>query len=80
MLKLACCLWMYFKSPLPNYDCCNFLQHAPELVISFLTSILCLGNILSVITGGLDSKLVMWDFSKGRPYKIVDFGIYVLYC
>ncbi|KAK9267650.1 hypothetical protein L1049_010081 [Liquidambar formosana] len=27
-----------------------------------------------VITGGLDSKLVMWDFSKGRPYKIVDFS------
>uniref|UniRef100_A0A5B7AZL6 Putative cellulose synthase A catalytic subunit 8 n=1 Tax=Davidia involucrata TaxID=16924 RepID=A0A5B7AZL6_DAVIN len=28
-----------------------------------------------VITGGLDSKLVIWDFSKGRPYKIVDFGV-----
>ncbi|KAL5576956.1 hypothetical protein UlMin_018655 [Ulmus minor] len=28
-----------------------------------------------VISGGLDSKLVMWDFSKGRPYKIVDFGL-----
>ncbi|XP_057998377.1 uncharacterized protein LOC131177435 [Hevea brasiliensis] len=28
-----------------------------------------------VITGGLDSKLVMWDFSKGRPIKIVDFGV-----
>lgn len=28
-----------------------------------------------VITGGLDSKLVMWDFSKGRPYKIMDFGL-----
>lgn len=27
-----------------------------------------------VITGGLDSKLVMWDFSKGRRLKIVDFG------
>ncbi|KAM7524900.1 hypothetical protein LguiA_014802 [Lonicera macranthoides] len=27
-----------------------------------------------VITGGLDSKLVMWDFSKGRPNKILDFG------
>ncbi|XAR59275.1 hypothetical protein NMG60_11015023 [Bertholletia excelsa] len=26
------------------------------------------------ITGGFDSKLVMWDFSKGRPYKILDFG------
>nr|POE64060.1 hypothetical protein CFP56_34412 [Quercus suber] len=23
---------------------------------------------------GLDSKLITWDFSKGRPYKIVDFG------
>ncbi|XP_052182516.1 uncharacterized protein LOC127795102 isoform X2 [Diospyros lotus] len=28
-----------------------------------------------VITGGLDSKLVMWDFSKGRPYKVLDFGV-----
>ncbi|CAN1150103.1 WD repeat-containing protein 53 [Linum perenne] len=28
-----------------------------------------------VITGGLDSKLIMWDFSKGRPIKIVDFGL-----
>ncbi|KAL7129841.1 hypothetical protein ABFS83_13G094500 [Erythranthe nasuta] len=28
-----------------------------------------------VITGGLDSKLVMWDFSKGRPKTIMDFGI-----
>ncbi|XP_010246447.1 PREDICTED: WD repeat-containing protein 53 isoform X2 [Nelumbo nucifera] len=28
-----------------------------------------------VITGGLDAKLVMWDFSKGRPHKIVDFGM-----
>ncbi|KDP21124.1 hypothetical protein JCGZ_21595 [Jatropha curcas] len=28
-----------------------------------------------VITGGLDSKLVMWDFSRGRPLKIVDFGL-----
>ncbi|XP_051126211.1 uncharacterized protein LOC127248082 isoform X2 [Andrographis paniculata] len=27
-----------------------------------------------VITGGLDSKLVMWDFSKGRPNKIMDLG------
>ncbi|KAL0305602.1 UNVERIFIED_CONTAM: hypothetical protein Sradi_5977500 [Sesamum radiatum] len=27
-----------------------------------------------VITGGLDSKLVMWDFSRGRPNKIMDFG------
>ncbi|KAL6226690.1 PREDICTED: WD repeat-containing protein 53-like [Fragaria vesca subsp. vesca] len=28
-----------------------------------------------VITGGLDSKLVMWDFSKGRPNKIINFGL-----
>ncbi|KAI7984644.1 hypothetical protein LOK49_LG15G02589 [Camellia lanceoleosa] len=28
-----------------------------------------------VITGGLDSKLVMWDFSKGSPQKLVDFGV-----
>ena len=34
---------------------------------------LCFGCSV-VISGGLDSKLVMWDFSKGRPYKIVDFG------
>ncbi|KAK2975162.1 hypothetical protein RJ640_017375, partial [Escallonia rubra] len=31
--------------------------------------------LFAVITGGLDSKLVMWDFSKGRPCKILDFGI-----
>ncbi|KAL0398441.1 UNVERIFIED_CONTAM: hypothetical protein Sradi_2187400 [Sesamum radiatum] len=30
--------------------------------------------LIAVITGGLDSKLVMWDFSKGRPNKIMDFG------
>ncbi|XWS19728.1 hypothetical protein CRYUN_Cryun31cG0041200 [Craigia yunnanensis] len=28
-----------------------------------------------VITGGLDSKLITWDFSKGRPSKILDFGL-----
>ncbi|VVB08085.1 unnamed protein product [Arabis nemorensis] len=27
-----------------------------------------------VLTGGLDSKLVLWDFSKGRSQKIIDFG------
>ncbi|RZC54332.1 hypothetical protein C5167_013202 [Papaver somniferum] len=27
-----------------------------------------------VITGGLDAKLMMWDFSKGRQCKIVDFA------
>ncbi|PON87256.1 Guanine nucleotide-binding protein, beta subunit [Trema orientale] len=32
--------------------------------------------VRSVISGGLDSKLVIWDFSKGRPYKIVDFGLH----
>ncbi|XP_071726526.1 uncharacterized protein [Rutidosis leptorrhynchoides] len=29
-----------------------------------------------VITGGLDSKLIMWDFSKGRPFKVMDLGKY----
>jgi hypothetical protein len=33
--------------------------------------------MLAVITGGLDAKLVMWDFSKGRPYKILDFSMYL---
>ncbi|EOY27950.1 Transducin/WD40 repeat-like superfamily protein isoform 3 [Theobroma cacao] len=28
-----------------------------------------------VITGGLDTKLITWDFSKGRPSKIVDLGL-----
>ncbi|XP_044494916.1 WD repeat-containing protein 53 [Mangifera indica] len=28
-----------------------------------------------VITGGLDSKLVMWDFSRGHLLKIIDFGL-----
>ncbi|KAE8674243.1 Transducin/WD40 repeat-like superfamily protein isoform 3 [Hibiscus syriacus] len=28
-----------------------------------------------VITGGLDSKLITWDLSKGPPLKIVDFGL-----
>ncbi|KAF2309561.1 hypothetical protein GH714_003822 [Hevea brasiliensis] len=37
--------------------------------------ILTTSTILAVITGGLDSKLVMWDFSNGRPIKIVDFGL-----
>ncbi|PWA71151.1 transducin/WD40 repeat-like superfamily protein [Artemisia annua] len=27
-----------------------------------------------VITGGLDSKLIMWDFSKGKPFKVMDLG------
>lgn len=27
-----------------------------------------------VITGGLDSRLMMWDFSKGRPFRTIDFG------
>ncbi|CAN8245991.1 unnamed protein product [Cochlearia groenlandica] len=27
-----------------------------------------------VVTGGLDSKLVLWDFSKGRSQKVIDFG------
>ncbi|KAI9076432.1 hypothetical protein K1719_041579 [Acacia pycnantha] len=28
-----------------------------------------------VISGGLDSKLLMWDFSKGRSYEVMDFGL-----
>ncbi|KAK7247185.1 hypothetical protein RIF29_42062 [Crotalaria pallida] len=28
-----------------------------------------------VISGGLDSTLLMWDFSKGRPNKVADFGL-----
>ncbi|ONK80454.1 uncharacterized protein A4U43_C01F17880, partial [Asparagus officinalis] len=28
----------------------------------------------SAITGGLDSKLAMWDFSRGRAYKVKDYG------
>ncbi|XP_050935714.1 cellulose synthase A catalytic subunit 8 [UDP-forming] [Cucumis melo] len=28
-----------------------------------------------VITGGLDSKLIMWDFSRGRPIQVLDFDI-----
>ncbi|GAB2231317.1 hypothetical protein Droror1_Dr00010323 [Drosera rotundifolia] len=28
-----------------------------------------------VISGGLDSKLVMWEFSRGRAYHVLDFGI-----
>ncbi|KAJ1426142.1 WD40-repeat-containing domain [Sesbania bispinosa] len=27
-----------------------------------------------VITGGIDSKLAFWNFTKGRPYELVDFG------
>ncbi|XP_017414671.1 cellulose synthase A catalytic subunit 8 [UDP-forming] [Vigna angularis] len=29
-----------------------------------------------VISGGLDSMLMLWDFSKGRPYKVVDFATF----
>ncbi|KAL9257760.1 WD repeat-containing protein [Drosera capensis] len=32
-------------------------------------------TLRTVISGGLDSKLVMWDFSRGRPYHALDFGI-----
>ncbi|GMN43511.1 hypothetical protein TIFTF001_012706 [Ficus carica] len=31
---------------------------------------------MNSVSGGLDSKLVMWDFSKGRPHKIVDFALH----
>ncbi|PNY02761.1 WD repeat-containing protein 53-like, partial [Trifolium pratense] len=27
-----------------------------------------------VISGGLDSTLVLWEFSKARPYKVLNFG------
>ncbi|KAJ8761834.1 hypothetical protein K2173_005406 [Erythroxylum novogranatense] len=33
-----------------------------------------------VITGGLDSKLVVWDFSKGRVLKILDFDLLETNC
>nr|AAT64027.1 putative G-protein beta [Gossypium hirsutum] len=29
----------------------------------------------TIVTGGLDSKFIIWDFSKGCPSKIVDFGL-----
>ncbi|XP_072964322.1 uncharacterized protein [Typha angustifolia] len=29
----------------------------------------------TAITGGLDSKLIMWDFSKGRQLCVIDYGI-----
>ncbi|KAG1330225.1 putative WD repeat-containing protein 53 [Cocos nucifera] len=29
----------------------------------------------AAITGGLDSKLAMWDFSKGRPSNVIDYGM-----
>ncbi|KAF5949249.1 hypothetical protein HYC85_011242 [Camellia sinensis] len=38
-----------------------------------LSGLVCVWCCVAVITGGLDSKLVMWDFSKGRPQKLVDF-------
>ncbi|KAG9448210.1 hypothetical protein H6P81_014338 [Aristolochia fimbriata] len=28
-----------------------------------------------VVTGGLDAKFVIWDFSRGRPLRVVDFGM-----
>jgi hypothetical protein len=29
---------------------------------------------LAAITGGLDSKLAAWDFSKGRTLFSIDYG------
>ncbi|XP_042454394.1 WD repeat-containing protein 53-like [Zingiber officinale] len=29
----------------------------------------------TAITGGLDMKLAIWDFSKGRPYNVIDYGM-----
>lgn len=68
------------------FDCLmNFGKN--DVILAFILSFyvstfklyLSLTRILTVITGGLDSKLVMWDFSKGRPVKIVDFGMYISY-
>jgi hypothetical protein len=28
----------------------------------------------AVVSGGLDSKIVKWDFSRGRPLHVVDLG------
>jgi hypothetical protein len=28
----------------------------------------------AVVTGGLDSKIVKWDFNRGRPLQTVDLG------
>ncbi|KAL3617013.1 hypothetical protein CASFOL_039407 [Castilleja foliolosa] len=63
--------------------------HNILLIMLTLLTLICLGNFYAicssvqflpwrsweVITGGLDSKLVMWDFSKGRPNTIMDFGM-----
>ncbi|THU61103.1 hypothetical protein C4D60_Mb07t19750 [Musa balbisiana] len=29
----------------------------------------------TAITGGLDLKLAIWDFSKGRPHNVIDYGM-----
>ncbi|WOL09111.1 WD repeat-containing protein 53 [Canna indica] len=29
----------------------------------------------TVVSGGLDLKLAVWDFSKGRPYNVIDYGM-----
>ena len=33
-----------------------------------------LSVLLKVVTGGLDSKIVKWDFNRGRPLQVVDLG------
>ncbi|XP_068665624.1 uncharacterized protein [Aristolochia californica] len=27
------------------------------------------------VTGGFDAKFVMWDFSRGRPLRVLDLGM-----
>ncbi|KAJ0016954.1 hypothetical protein Pint_10356 [Pistacia integerrima] len=58
--------------------CCYSLplsQHIIGLIYSVILFEIISLWVIAVITGGLDSKLVMWDFSKGRPLKIIDFGL-----
>jgi hypothetical protein len=34
---------------------------------------------MAAITGGLDSKLAVWDFSKGRSLFSIDYGTSLFY-
>lgn len=51
-----------------------------HFLLTDVLNVLMLHSCTAVITGGLDSKLVVWDFSKGRPKKIVDFGMSLPLC
>ncbi|OEL29454.1 hypothetical protein BAE44_0009527 [Dichanthelium oligosanthes] len=42
--------------------------------VSFFSVTGCFQFHLAVITGGLDSKLAAWDFSKGRTLFSIDYG------